>query len=72
MTRETTRKQNARRPRGETLFPGITRHAQALNTNRSHLHEVLVGNRRSRSLIQRYVALLKKEGRAVPQLPIAA
>jgi len=70
MTRETTSKH--RRPRGETLFPGITRHAQTLGTNRTHLHLVLIGERKSRSLIQRYSALLKKEGRTVPTLPLAA
>lgn len=59
-------------PRGETRFPGITRHAKTLGTNRTHLHLVLIGERRSRSLIQRYTALLKKEGRPVPQLPSAA
>lgn len=60
------------RPRGETLFPGITRHAQTLGTNRTHLHLVLIGERKSRSLIKRYSDLLKKEGRAVPTLPLAA
>ncbi len=59
-------------PRGETRFPGISRHAKALQTNRTHLFLVLTGKRPSRSLLQRYTALLKKEGRPVPQLPAAA
>lgn len=70
MPRETTNKNH--RQRGETLFPGITRHAQTLGTNRTHLHLVLIGERKSRSLIKRYSDLLKKEGRAVPNLPLAA
>lgn len=53
--------------RSDTLFPGITRHARELNTNRSHLYLVLKGERPSPDLLRRYRALLKKEGRALPQ-----
>lgn len=52
--------------RGETLFPGITRHAKILQTNRSHLNLVLKGERRSVNLLSRYKALLKTEGRPIP------
>jgi hypothetical protein len=55
------------RKRSDTLFPGITRHARELNTNRSHLYLVLKGDRSSPDLLRRYRALLKKEGRTPPQ-----
>lgn len=55
-----------RNPRGDTLFPGISRHAKALKTNRSHLYLVLKGDRPSPDLVRRYKALLKKEGREIP------
>lgn len=59
-------KQQQRNRRGETLFPGIARHAETLGCNRSHLHLVLKGDRQSPRLIKLYKELLKKEGRDIP------
>lgn len=54
-------------PRGETLFPGIQRHAKSLGCNRTHLHLVLKGDRKSARLLKLYKELLTKEGREIPQ-----
>jgi hypothetical protein len=57
---------STKKKRGETLFPGITRHAQSLDCHRVHLNLVLKGERRSQRLLSAYKSLLKKEGREVP------
>lgn len=52
--------------RGDTIFPGITRHAAALGRSRVHLWLVLTGARHSPQLVTEYTRLLSQEGRAVP------
>ena len=57
-----------RNPRGETRFPGITRHARELGCSRPHLYLVLTGQRRDGGdLLPRYKHLLKSEGRNLPR-----
>jgi hypothetical protein len=55
-----------KKQRGDTQFPGITRHAALLGCHRVHLNLVLKGDRPSPRLISAYKALLKQEGREVP------
>ena len=60
-------KKQTRKPRGDTRFPGISRHAKELKCNRTHLFLVLTGQRPSASnLVGRYIRLLKKENRPIP------
>lgn len=61
-----TASRNKSHTRGETKWPGLCRHAEALSVHRNHLWMVLDGRRQSKRLIKRYVALLKKEGRHIP------
>lgn len=65
-------KKTSPKPLREVRFPGIQRHSQHLGVTREHLWQVLMGRRQSRSLIERYTQLLKKEGRPLPKLPLAA
>ena len=60
-TRKQSRKTTAHRARGETRFPGIKRHAEALGISRPHLFLVLTGERKSARLITRYRALIHAE-----------
>jgi hypothetical protein len=59
----TTRK---RKPRGDTLFPGICRHARALRVNRATLYRMLIGAEgwELPALRSRYEALIQSEGGA--------
>lgn len=59
-------KPTVHKPRGETRFPGIVRHAEQLGCSRVHLNLVLSGKRTSKSLLKGYRDLLKSEGRVVP------
>jgi hypothetical protein len=59
-------KRSNRKPRGETKFPGVIRHAETLGCHRVHLHLVLSGKRHSSKLLRAYKALLTSEGRAIP------
>lgn len=60
-------KQTKHKQRNETEFPGICRHALALDVTRPHLWMVLKGQRKDASgLITRYKRLLRNEGRQIP------
>lgn len=59
-------KKPSRKQRGDTQFPGITRHAEEIGCHRVHLNLVLKGERRSSRLLAAYKALLLREGREVP------
>lgn len=50
----------------ETLFPGIGRQAAALGKSRVHLHLVLKGTRKSKTLLQAWKDLMTKEGKPIP------
>jgi hypothetical protein len=60
-TRKQSRQTTAHRARGETRFPGIKRHAEALGISRPHLFMVLTGKRESARLITRYRELISAE-----------
>jgi len=59
-------KQANRKPRTETRYPGILRHAEAIGCHRVHLHLVLTGKRKSAKLLKAYKQQLRSEGRPVP------
>lgn len=44
----------SKRPRGDTRFPGISRHARELGVNRVSLYLVLTGQRQAAGLKERY------------------
>lgn len=50
-----------RRGRGDTQFPGITRHARQLGVNRATLWRALKGEWSLKGLVTRYQALLDAE-----------
>lgn len=60
-------KQPKHKQRNETEFPGICRHAAALDVTRVHLWLVLKGQRKDASgLINQYKRLLRNEHRPIP------
>ena len=60
-SRKQSSKTTPQRARGETRFPGIKRHAEALGISRPHLFMVLTGKRESARLITRYQDLIRAE-----------
>lgn len=52
---------NPHKPRRRVRFPGINTHAEMLGVSRVHLYFVLIGERRSPKLMDRYRALLRSE-----------
>ncbi len=55
--------------RGPTVFYGITRDARALGVRYDYLWCVLTGRMKSRTLMERYTKLLRKQGRELPKIP---
>jgi hypothetical protein len=45
----------------QTRFRGIGRHAEELGVRREHLWQVLTGRRQSRSLMDRYAEIKRRE-----------
>lgn len=58
------KKESTTARRGPTQHRGLVRHAKILGVHRNHLYKCLIGARVSHSLMNRYHALLAKEGRA--------
>lgn len=64
-------KPHKRKPRGDTRFPGICRHARLLGVDRSGLYRALTGvpGWELPGLVERYNALLAEEGREPVTVP---
>jgi hypothetical protein len=65
--RQRKRQIRVRRPRGDTRFPAIGRHARILCVNRATLYRMLIGavGWELPALRSRYNALIQSEGRSV-------
>lgn len=64
MMPQRARNSEKKKPRGDTRFPGICRHARELGVNRISLYRVLTGEWNLPKLHARYKKLIKKEARA--------
>lgn len=66
LSRKKTKPRASRPSRGVTKFPGSSVFAKEANVNHSHLYRVLLGQRESQSLINRYAVWLRKNNMAWP------